>query len=177
MQASKTAIGSSNAIALAKVLRVRRERLHCRLLGVDSRLQHEHVSQLRAAMLADIPEREITNVHAMDHKRTGDAQDIGGIIRAELPVLAQDSDAIPLEELVEDGLKQVRGLRGKPYNLLFPRLAPDQNLDLIALAELAKRLGDPAILVRQLDKLQHMRGHGRLPSKLYIGYAIPNCNI
>ena len=59
---------------------------------------------------------------------------------------------------------------------MFSRLAPDQNLDLIALAELAKRRGDPAILVGQLDKLQHMRCHARLPSPLVTGCATFNCN-
>lgn len=102
MQASKTATGGSNAIALAEVLRVRSERLHRFPLGVDPRFQREYVLQLRASMLADIPEREIANVHAMNYKRTGDAQDIGGIIRAEFPVLAEDGDALALEEMVEE---------------------------------------------------------------------------
>jgi hypothetical protein len=38
-------------------------------------------------MLADIPEREIAVVHAMNDKRAGDTQNVRRIVRAEFLVL------------------------------------------------------------------------------------------
>ena len=94
-------------------------------------------------MLADIPERKIANIHAMDDKRAGDAQDVGRIVRAEFLILGEDGDPLALKEMVEGGFEQGCGLRRQPDDLIFPRPAPDPDLDLIAFAELAKRLGRP----------------------------------
>src|SRR5882724_514930 len=159
MQESKTAIDGSNAIAPPKVLSVVGERLHCRSLRVSPRLQRQHVLKLRAAMLANISERKITNIHAMHDQRSGDSQDLCRVVRTELLILGEDRDTLPLEEMAERNLKQGCSRRGQPDNLVLARLAADLDLDMIALAELVERLGRPALLVRELDELQHMGGH------------------
>src|SRR6266852_3216536 len=160
MQESKTAIDGSNAIAPPKVLSVAGERLHCRSLRVRSRLQRQHVLKLRAAMLANISERKITYVHAMHDQRSGDSQDLCRVVRTEFLILGEDRDTLPLEEMAERNLKQGCSRRGQPDNLVLARLAVDLDLDMIALAELVERLGRLAFLVRELDELQHMGGHG-----------------
>src|SRR5262245_11329233 len=177
MQASKTATEGSNAIALPEVLGILSECLHCLLLSVDLRLQRQHVLELRAAMLADIAEREIADIHAMNDKGTGDAQDARRVVRAELLVLREDGNTPALEETAESGLKQRRGLRRELHDLIPARLAPNADLDLITLAELRKGLGCLPVAVRELDKLQHMGGHGRFLSRPKIRLSPSNCNI
>src|ERR1700704_241474 len=81
MQESKTAIDGSSAIAPPKVLSVVGERFHCRSLRVSPRLQRQHVLELRAAMLANISEREVASVHAMHDQRSRDSQDICRVVR------------------------------------------------------------------------------------------------
>ncbi len=119
MQASKTATEGSNAIVLPEVLGVLGQRLHRRPLGVDPRLQREHVLQLRAAMLADISERQFADVHAMNNKRAGDAQDIRCIVRTEFLLLGDDSNPLALEEMAEDGLEQGCNRRRQPQDLIL----------------------------------------------------------
>src|SRR6267378_6844382 len=159
MQESRTAIDGSNAIAPPKILCVVGERFHCRSLRFSPRLQRQHVLKLRAAMLADISEREVASVHAMHDQRSRDSQDICRVVRTELLILGEDRDTLPLEEMAERNLKQGCSRRGQPDNLVLARLAADLDLDMIALAELVERLGRPALLVRELDELQHMGGH------------------
>src|ERR1700732_5399862 len=98
MQASKTATESSNVIALLEVLGIFGERLHRGLLGVDLCLQFQHVLQLRTTMFADIAERQIANVHAMNDERAGDAEDARRIVRAKFLVLGEDGDPLALEK-------------------------------------------------------------------------------
>jgi len=71
--------------------------------------------------------------------------------------------------MAECSLKQRRGLRRQPHDLILARLAADPDLDLIALAELAKGLGRFAVLVREFDELQHVGRHGWFLSKPNIG--------
>ena len=134
MQASKTATEGSNAIAPPEVLGVLGQRLHRRPLGVDLRLQRQHVLQLRPPMLSDIPERQIADVHPMNHERAGDAQKVGRSVWAELLVLGEDRDPFTLKEMAQGRFEQGCRLRRQPYDLLFPRLAPDPDLHLIAFA-------------------------------------------
>src|ERR1700693_6241964 len=101
MQASKIATEGSNAIALPEILGILGERLHRCLPGIDPRLQRQHVFQLRAAMLADIAEREVADVHAMHDERARDTQNVRRVVRTELPVLGQDGDTLALEEMAE----------------------------------------------------------------------------
>src|SRR6266702_5015020 len=164
MQESKTAIDGSNAIAPPEVLSVVGECLHCRSLRVGPRLQRQHLLELRAAMLADISEREVACVHAMNDQRSRDSQDICRVVRTEFPILGEDRDTLPLEEMADHSLDQGCSRRGQPDNLVRARLAADLDLDMIALAELVERLGRLALLVRELNELQHMGGHGRFPS-------------
>ena len=124
-------------------------------------LQRQHVLQLRPPMLSDIPERKIADIHPMDDERAGDAQDAGRIVWAELLILGEDGDPFPLKEMAEGRFEQGCGLRGQPYDLIFPRPAPDPDLHLIAFAELVERLGRLAVLVRELNELQYMGRHGR----------------
>src|SRR6266852_7148597 len=166
MQESKTAIDGSNAIAPPKVLSVVGERLHCRSLRVSPRLQRQHVLKLRAAMLANISERKITNVHAMHDQRSGDSQDLCRVVRTELLILSDDRDTLTLQEMAEHSLEQGCSRRGQPDKLVLARLAVDLDLDMIALAELAQRLGRLALLIRELDELQHVGGHSRFLSSL-----------
>ena len=70
MQASKTATEGSNAIALREVLGVLGKPLQRLPLGVHLRLQGQYVLQLGTAVLADISEGEIANVHAMHDERS-----------------------------------------------------------------------------------------------------------
>src|SRR5215831_13753831 len=102
----------------------------------------------------------------MHDERSGDSKDICRIVRTELLILGEDRDTLPLEEMAECSLKQRRGLRRQPDDLILARLAADPDLDLIALAELVEGLGRLAVLVRKFDELQHMGGHGRFLSKL-----------
>ena len=90
-KASKTATEGSNAIALPEVLGILSERLHRLSLGVHLCLQCQHVLQLRAAMLADISEWQIANIHAMHHARSGDSKDVCCVIRTEFLILGEDS--------------------------------------------------------------------------------------
>src|SRR5882724_6030250 len=101
MQESKTAIDGSNAIAPPKVLCVVGERLHCRSLRVSPRLQRQHVLQLRAAMLANISEREVAYVHTMHDQRSRDSQDICCVVRTEFLILSDDRDTLTLQEMAE----------------------------------------------------------------------------
>jgi hypothetical protein len=112
MQASKTATEGSNAIALPEVLGVLGQRLQRRLLGVDLCLQRQHVLQLRPPMLSDIPERKIANVHPMDDARTGDNQDVGRIVWAELLILGEHSDPFPLKEMAKGDSSRVAACAG-----------------------------------------------------------------
>src|SRR5271166_4325001 len=125
MQASKTATAGLNAIALPEVLSVFGQRLHCRLLGVDPRLQSQHVLQLRPAVLSDIPERKIANVHPVDDERAGGPKDVGGIVWTELLVLGEDSDTLALDKMAEGGFEEGRGLRRQAYELVLARPPPD----------------------------------------------------
>src|SRR5947207_9254329 len=177
MQASKTATDGSSAMAPPEVLGVLGERFHCGLLGLDPRLQCKYVLELCAAMLADIPERQVADVHAMNDQWSGNSQDVSRVVWTELLILGEDSDTFPQEEVTECGLEQSCGLWWKLHNLILARLASDPDLNLIALAELAKGLGRLAIPVREFDELQHMGGHGRFLSKPNIGLRGPNCNI
>ena len=93
----------------------------------------------------------------------GISQDIRRVVRAEFLILGEDSDAFALDEMAERSLKQRRGLRRQLDDLIPARLAADPNLDLIAFGELVEDLGHLAVLVRELDELQYMRGHGRVP--------------
>ncbi len=178
MQASKTATDGSNAIAPPEVLGVLGQRFHRRPLGVDLCLQRQHVLQLRPAMLSDIPEGKVADVHSMDDERTGDAQDVGCVVWAELLILGKHGDSSALNKMAEGRFEQICGLRGQPYDVLFSRLAPNPDLNLIALANRAQRLGCLAVLVRELDEMQHMGGHGQLlPQPPIIGLGLFNCNI
>src|SRR5208283_157393 len=118
MQASRTATVGLNAIVLPKVLGVFGQRLHRRLLGVDPRLQRKNVLQPRPAVLADIPERTIANVHPVDDERTGDPEDVSGIVWTQLLVLDEDSDTLPLDKMVEGRFEEGCGLRRQPHNLV-----------------------------------------------------------
>jgi len=46
-------------------LRILRERVECRLLGLDLRFERQHILQLRATVLADISKRQVADVHAV----------------------------------------------------------------------------------------------------------------
>jgi hypothetical protein len=95
MQESRTAIDGSNAIAPPEVLCVVGERFHCRSLRVSPRLQRQYVLKLRAAMLANISEREVASVHAMHDQRSRDSQDVCRVVRAEFLILGEDRDTLP----------------------------------------------------------------------------------
>jgi hypothetical protein len=98
----------------------------------------------------------------MYDQRSGDSQDICSIVWTEFLVLGEDSDAFSFEEMAERSLKQRRRLRRQPDDLILTGLATDPDFDLIALAELVESLGRLAVLVRELDELQHLGGHGRV---------------
>lgn len=99
----------------------------------------------------------------MDHERAGDSKELCRVVGTEFLVLSEDSDTFALEEMAECSLKQRRGLRPQPDDLVLARLAPDPDFYLIALAELVEGFGRLAVLIRELDKLQHMGSHGRFP--------------
>jgi hypothetical protein len=66
--------------------------------------------------------------------------------------------------MTKSGLEQSCGLRWEPHDLILARFAPDSNLDLITLAEVAKPaepLGRLAVPIREFDKSQYLGGHGR----------------
>src|ERR1043166_3877659 len=71
--------------------------------------------KLGAAVLADIAEREITDVHTMNDPRARDAQDVGGLVRAELLVLSKHGDALALKQMPQCSLDQARGLWPAAY--------------------------------------------------------------
>jgi hypothetical protein len=150
-------------MAPPEVVGVLGECLHRGLLNLDPYFQRQNVLQLRTAVLADISKWQIAYIHSMDDERAGDAQDVGRIVWAELLILSKDSDPFPLKEMAKGRFEQGRPLHGQPYDLIFPRLAPDPDLHLIAFAKLAERPGGLAVLVRELDELQHMGGHGSVP--------------
>src|SRR5712664_1307986 len=177
MQESKTAIDGSNAIAPPKVLSVVGERFHCRSLRVSPRLQRQHVLKLRAAMLANISEREVASVHVMHDQRSRDSQDICRVVRTELLILGEDRDTLALEEMAERSLEQGCSRRGQPDNLVLARLAADLDLYVITLAELAQRLGSLALLIGELDELQHLGGHDGFLFEANIKAGRSNCNI
>ncbi len=80
MQASKTAMAGLKAVALPEIVGIFSEGFHRPLLGIDPRLQGQHVLQLRPAVLSDISERKIADVHPMHDQRTGDTQDLRRIV-------------------------------------------------------------------------------------------------
>ena len=98
MQASRTAIAGSNAIALPEVVGILGERLHRRPLGVDLCLQCQHVLQLRAAMPADKSERQFTAIHAVNDEWTGHAQNLGRVVWAEFLILGENRNPLTLEK-------------------------------------------------------------------------------
>ena len=76
----------------------------------------------------------MTNVHAMDDKRAGYSQDVGGVVWAELLVLSKDCDATALQKMTEGGFEKGCSLWRQPYDLILARLAPDSDLvDVVAL--------------------------------------------
>jgi hypothetical protein len=83
----------------------------------------------------------------MDNERAGNPYYAGCIVRAEFPVFGEHGDSLALKEATKGGLKQGRSLYGQLHDLILAGLAPDPNLDLIALSKLAKRFGRLAILV------------------------------
>ena len=95
MQASKTATEGSKAIALPEVLGILSERLHRLPLSVHLCLQCQHVLQLRPAVLSHISERKLADVHPMHDQRTGDTQDVRGIVWTKFPILGKERDPLP----------------------------------------------------------------------------------
>src|SRR5271165_6470440 len=71
-----------------------------------------------SGVLADIPERKIANVHPVDDERTGDPEDVSGIVWTQLLVLDEDSDTLPLDKMVEGRFEEGCGLRRQPHNLV-----------------------------------------------------------
>src|SRR5437899_2787051 len=136
MQASKTATEASSAMALPEVLGVLGERLHRGLLGLNPRLQRQYVLDLRAAVLADISERQVADIHAMYDQRPGDSQNVSRVVRTEFLILGEDGDTFSLKKMAERSLEQGCGFRRQPDDLILARLAADPELDLVALAEL-----------------------------------------
>jgi hypothetical protein len=61
-------------MAPPEVLGILGERLHRGVLGLDPHLQYQHVLELCAAMLTDIPEGQVADVHAMNDQRSGNSQ-------------------------------------------------------------------------------------------------------
>src|SRR5258708_3648479 len=159
MHASKMTTEGSNATALFEVLGIVGQRLHCRALRVDFRLEPEHVLELRPAMLADIAERQVTNVHAMYHKRTRDAEDARRIVGAQFLVFGQDRDPITLKQVAEKRLDQRGGVRRQGQGLIGAAAALHPHFDPVALGKLPKAADLLTIGIGQLGKLEHMGGH------------------
>jgi hypothetical protein len=113
----------------------------------------------------------------MHDERPGDSKDICRVVRTEFLVFSEDSNTFSPEEMAECSLKQRRGLRRQPDNLILTGLAADPDLDLVALAELVEGLGRLAVLVREFDELQYMGSHGEVLSKPNIRFDTLNCNI
>lgn len=160
MQASQIAMDGLNAMAPPEILGIRSKSFHRCLLRIDLCLKRQHVLQLRPAVFSDIAKRKITDVHPMDDKWTGNAQDVGRVIWTEFLLLGEDGNPLTLEEGTERGLEQSRSLRRQPEYMILARLAANPDLDLIALTEFTKRLCYLAVLVRELDELQYLGGHG-----------------
>lgn len=99
-------------------------------------------------MFADISEWEIANVHAMHDERPGDSQDICRVVRTKFLILGENGDTLAPQEAAECSLKQGRGFRWQPDDLILAGLAADPELDLIALAEPAQGLGRFAVPIR-----------------------------
>jgi hypothetical protein len=91
----------SSTIALLEILGVVSQRLHRGALGVHLALETEHVFELGAAMLADVAERKVTDLHAMYHERTRDAEDAGRVVRAEFLIFGEDCDSVAFEQMAE----------------------------------------------------------------------------
>ena len=89
------AADGSNAVAPPEVLGVVGECLHCCLLGLDPRLQRQDVLQLRTAVLADISERQVPEVHPMHDQWSGDSQDICRVVWTEFLVLGEIATRSP----------------------------------------------------------------------------------
>src|SRR5262245_1365136 len=98
-------------------------------------------------MLADIPKRQIAQIHPVDNERAGDPQNVGCVVRAEFSVFREHGDSLALKEAADGGPKQGHGPWRKPHDLILARSAPNPDLDLIAPADLAKGLGYLAVLV------------------------------
>jgi hypothetical protein len=146
-------------MAPLQVLRVLGECRHCSPLSIDSGLQRKDVPQLRSAVLAHIPEREIADIHAMDDKRTRDSEDARRIVRAEFLIFCKDCNPFALEQMPDSGFNQSRGFRGEADNLVLAGLPSDPNLDPIAFADLTKALRHLAVAVREFNEAEHLRGH------------------
>src|SRR6202011_3358318 len=138
MQASKMTMDGSRTVALLEILGVVGQRLHRSALGVDLVLENEHVFEPGAAMLADIAEWKLADLHAMHHERPRDAEDAGHVVRTELLVFGEDSDPVAFEQVTEKGLDQRRGVRRQGQGLIGPGPPLDAHFDAVALANLAE---------------------------------------
>ena len=148
-------------MALPEIVGILRKSRHRRPLGVEPRLQRQHVLQFCPTVPSDTSKRKIADVHPVDDKRTRNAQDRSRIIGAEFLILGEDRDALATEKMTQRGLEQDRGPRRQPHDPILAGLASNPDLELVALAQLGKRLRFLPVAVRQFDESQHMSGHGR----------------
>src|SRR6478672_4221525 len=95
----------------------------------------------------------------MHDQRSGDSQDLRCVIRTEFLILGEDRDTLPLEKMAKGDFEQGCSRPWQPDDVVLPRFATDRDLDMIAFAKLPQRLGSLALLIRELDELQHMGGH------------------
>ena len=112
----------------------------------------------------------------MHDEWAGNAQYTGRIVGTELLVLGEDSDPPTLQKMAKSGLEQACGLRWQSEDPIFAGLLADPDFESIALAEIAKWLGELAVLIRELDELQHMGGHGWLLDGSNMELHLVNCN-
>ena len=64
-------------------------------------------------MLPDPTEREIADLHAVNHERTRHAKEPRRVVRAQFLILRKDRDAFAPGQMAKQSVQQNRGLRGK----------------------------------------------------------------